>query len=352
MLESFSYARPGSTGLLTTTLLGEELSGNDRVPVARARIGAATITLQNEADGSYINDRHPADYPDSGDPVGDKHVIVASGSPGVVLGTSDVSIDATTGALAWRWMPEDTTVANSDTVDVAEYLATIEITHADTGTPSTFDRKIFAQHRIRIPVRPALCVPADVFAQLGGFTRASEELLPLVEWCCEAVTDRFEEEYRRLIRKRQDTEYLYVGDDCTYALNLRRFPLDSITSVKESTSGDASPEAFENIEPLALNGFVPALSDTGRIGVLRRRTTPFLQDSIVEVKYSGGIARAAGDVPSSLRNAARRYAAFLVKHADKVGITSITAKDSSTTLYATDMPKDVAAVFETFRRFV
>lgn len=35
MLESFSYARPGSTGLLTTTLLGEELSGNDRVPVGK-----------------------------------------------------------------------------------------------------------------------------------------------------------------------------------------------------------------------------------------------------------------------------------------------------------------------------
>lgn len=343
MLESFSYVRPGSTGLFTTTLLGEEMSGNDRVPVALARIGAATITLQDESDGSYINDRGPT---------GEKHVIVDENAPGVVLSTADVAIDPTTGALAWRWMADDTAVANTDTVDVAEYLATIEVTHADTDTPTTFDRKIFAQHRIRIPVRPALCVPSDVFAQLGGFTRASEELLPLVEWCCEAVTDRFEEQYRRLVRKRQDTEYLYVGDDCTYALNLRRYPLDSIISVKESTSGVATPEAFEDIEPLDLAGFVPALSDTGRIGVLRRRSTPFLPDSIVEVKYSGGIARGAGDVPPSLRNAARRFAAFLVKHADKVGITSITAKDSSTTLYATDLPKDVAAVFETFRRFV
>lgn len=352
MLESFSYAKSGSTGLFTTTLLGEEMSGNDRVPVALARIGAATITLQNEADGSYVNGRHPANYPSSGSPAGAKHVIVAPGNPGVVLSTADVAIDATTGALAWRWMAEDTTVANADTVDVAEYLATIEVTHADTDAPSTFDRKIFAQHRIRIPVRPALCVPADVFGQLGGYTRASEELLPLVEWCCEAVTDRFEEEYRRLVRKRQDTEYLYVGDDCTYALNLRRYPLDSIISVKESTSGLATPEAFEDLESLDLTGFVPALSDVGRIGVLRRKTTPFLLNSIVEVKYSGGIATGAGDVPPSLRNAARRFAAFLVKHADKVGITSITAKDSSTTLYATDMPKDVQAVFETFRRFV
>lgn len=352
MLESFIYARPRSTGLFTTTLLGEEMSGNDRVPVALDRIGSATITLQNEADGSYVNDRHPADYPNNGDPVGAKHVIVAEGDPGVVLSTSDVEIDPTTGALSWSWMAEDTTVANENTVDVAEYLATIEVTHADTDTPDVFDRKIFAQHRIRIPVRPALCVPADVFGQLGGFTRASEELLPLVEWCCEAVTDRFEEEYRRLVRKRQDTEYIYVGDDCTYALNLRRYPLDEIISVKESTSGDASPEAFEDIESLDLSGFVPALSDVGRIGVLRRRKTPFLPDSIVEVNYSGGIARGTGDVPPSLRNAARRFAAFLVKHADKVGITSIAAKDSSTTLYATDMPKDVEAVFETFRRFV
>lgn len=352
MLESFSYAPPGSTGLFTTTLLGEEMSGNERVAVARARIGAATITLQNEADGSYINERHPADYPNSGDPAGGKHVIVASGSPGAIVGTADVSIDATTGALAWRWMAADTAVTNQSMIDVAEYLATIEVTHADTTATTTFDRKIIAKHRIRIPVRPALCVPADVFAQLGGFTRASEELLPLVEWCCEAVTDRFEEEYRRLVRKRQDTEYLYVDDDCTYALNLRRFPLDSIISVKESTSGSATPEAFADLEPLDLSGFLPALSDVGQIGVLRRRSTPFLPNSIVEVKYSGGIARATGDVPPSLRNAARRFAAFLVKHADKVGITSITAKDSSTTLYATDMPKDVQAVFETFRRFV
>ncbi len=76
MLDSWSYAQPGSTGLFTTTLLGEEMSGNDRVPVALARIGAATITLQNEADGAYVNGRHPANYPSSGSPVGAKHVIV------------------------------------------------------------------------------------------------------------------------------------------------------------------------------------------------------------------------------------------------------------------------------------
>lgn len=350
MLESFCYCHQGSTGLFTTTLLGEELSGNDRVPVARARIGAATIALQNEADGSYINDRHPADYPDSGDPVGDKHVIVAEGSPGVVVGTSDVAIDATTGALAWRWMPEDTTVADSETVDVAEYLATIEITHADTTAATTFDRKIFAQHRIRIPVRPALCVPADVFGQLQW--NLKDELLPLVEFCCEAVTDRFEQEYNRLVRKRPDTEYLYVDDDCTWALNLRRFPLESITSVKEIVSGDASAAAFASVSSLDLTEFLPPLSDVGQIGVLRRRSTPFTPGSVVEVKYTGGIARATGDVPASLRNAAKRFAAFLVKHADKIGITSITAKDSTTTLMATDIPKDVQSVFDQWRRFV
>jgi len=33
---------------------------------------------------------------------------------------NEVKIDATTGALAWRWAPADTTVANEATVDVAE----------------------------------------------------------------------------------------------------------------------------------------------------------------------------------------------------------------------------------------
>ncbi len=349
MLDSFSYAKPGSTGVFSTTLLGEEVSGNDRVAVSLARIGAATITLRSERDGAYVNHRHPAGYPTGSDPVGTKHVIV--GTPGVVVSTADVKIDATTGALSWSWMAEDTAVENQDVVDLAEYLMTIEVTHATVDAPSTFNRKIFASHRIRIPIRPALCAPSDVFAQLGGFTIASEQLLPLVEWCCEAVTDRFEDEYRRLVRLRSDTEYIYVRDDCTYSLNLRRFPLRSIESVKECVSGDSSPEAFADLDPLELTDFVPPGSDVGRWGFLRRKSRPFSPGSVVEVKYTGGIARATGAVPPSLRNAARRFAAFLVKHADKVGITAITAKDSSTTLYATDMPDDVRNAFDQWRRF-
>lgn len=342
-LDSFAYVRPGQTGELTTTLLGTEMSGNDRVPVALNRIGGAWITLQSEGDATYINDREP--------PAGDKHVIVDPENTGVVLASSDVAIDATTGALKWRWMTEDTAVANQDVVDVVEYLATITINHADTTAPSTFDRWIYATHRLRIPVRPALCVPSDVFQQMGGFTQASEQLLPMVEWACEAVTDRFEQETERLVRHRRDTEYLYVDDDGPFSLNLRRFPLTSIVSVKELSSGEAIPEAFEDVDPIPLSEFLPPASDVGKIGVLRRRSR-FTPRSVVEVVYEGGIAQATGSMPPSLRNAGRRFAAFLVKHADKVGITSITAKDSSTTLYATDMPDDVRHVYRSFRRLV
>jgi len=45
-LESSSYAKAGSTGLFTTTLLVEEVDGSGvRIPVTLAQISTATITL-------------------------------------------------------------------------------------------------------------------------------------------------------------------------------------------------------------------------------------------------------------------------------------------------------------------
>lgn len=336
MLDSFAYCRPGSTGLLETTLLGEELSGTARVPVALARIGSASITLENEADGTYVNTRSPGDTP------GAKHVIVAAGSPGVVLATSDVKIDATSGALAWRWMAEDTAVANPDTVDVVEYLASIAVNHSDSATPSVFDRWIYATHRLRIPVRPALCVPADVFRQLEW--KMSEEKLPLIEFLCEAVTDRFEEEYQRLVRLRSETEVITIDDHTTWSVNLRRFPIVSVQSVKESSTGD-----FTGVTALSATDLsTPA---QGRIGALRHRTRPFTKGDL-QVTYTGGIAKSTGAVPPALRNAATRLAAFLAKRAQDIGLTQVTAKDSSVSIFATDMPKDVEHVFDQWRRLL
>ncbi|HIJ66810.1 MAG TPA: hypothetical protein HPP51_00805 [Planctomycetes bacterium] len=166
-----------------------------------------------------------------------------------------------------------------------------------------------------------ICTLADVKTRLGITETDSDELLNRIIAGIEQYFNSYT--YRVLILNSTDATEYYTG--CGDHIHLKRYPVKSITSIKESIDYD-----FDNATALTSNTDYRLLGG-GKDGIIYRMYGEFYStpDS-VQVVYAGGYV-AAGQtpgegetsVPDDLREAAIEQASFLFKRKNDIGLASV-----------------------------
>jgi hypothetical protein len=172
-----------------------------------------------------------------------------------------------------------------------------------------------------------ICTLSDIKERLGLADTANDVALTRI---IEGIGSLFDSYTGRslIITAADITEY-YTG--CGPSLQIRRFPIVSITSTKESIDYKFGDDSF-----LVVNTDYRIITG-GRFGIIQRLWTNWLDlpDSI-EVIYRGGYCSAdvvpgEGEtaLPSDLREAAIEQATFLWKRKDDLGLSSVSAEGGS-----------------------
>jgi hypothetical protein len=172
-----------------------------------------------------------------------------------------------------------------------------------------------------------ICTLSDIKDRLGivvtDYDAAISRIINGVESLFDSYTGR-----SLIITAADITEY-YTG--CGPSLQVRRFPIVSLTSIKESISYefDAGSLLITDQDYRIITG--------GKFGIIQRLWTGWLDvpDSI-EVIYRGGYCSAdvvpgEGEtaLPSDLREAAIEQAIFIWKRKDDLGLSSVSAEGGS-----------------------
>ncbi len=285
----------GATGDFSATLKDE-----DDVAISLASISALTLTLKNATTGTVINSRSAQN----------------------VLNANNVTVHATTGALLWEIQPADTTLEVSSE-SVEEHTAEFELTWA-----SGKKQKHVHVLRCQRTTHTALCVFDDV--KLWAKDIADSNQL-FVERLIDAFTKRAENESHRAWRKATVTEYFTTRSGQSQ-IRLSRFPVDSITSIKESTNGD-----FSTATAMASTNY---FLDSSR-GIVRLRSLTFTEGpGAVQVVYTGGLARDVFAVPADLRQAAAKQVAFEFQRKKQLGVVSMSTEGASVSM---ELERDLLA---------
>ena len=175
--------------------------------------------------------------------------------------------------------------------------------------------------------------------------RSSER--QFIEFLIDSVSARAEGETARKFRRATRTETFSV-DAWQRQIRVKAFPIESVTSIKESVTGQ-----FSNTSPLLATEY--DWSVLGHKGVIERRSGNrydgltnfgFLEGvGSVQVVYVGGYRDVAA-VPWDLRDAVATQVAYMHQRKDSLGISgeSVDGKSISYAM-AMDLLPSVQAVF-------
>lgn len=296
-----SYARldAGETGKFTGTL-----KDSDGVVIPLSAISTFTLTLTDAATGGTVNSRSAQD----------------------VLNANNVTVNSTTGAVAWSIQAADTALVSSGAT-AEEHVAAFTCTFS--GGVLKFEHRIFCSS-----VRE-LCTFDDVGLQRPNPADADRSY---IEFLIDAFTRQVETMTSRLIRVRSRTE-LFSPCYGQRAVQLAAYPVESITSVKESLDGDFSTATAYDAD----NYYADAN------GILRMRWRPFFEGiGSLQVVYTGGIARDVSAVPADLRLAAARQVAYISQRRSTLGVMSESVGGQSVSTFAEDLLPDVKRVVESY----
>ena len=155
---------------------------------------------------------------------------------------------------------------------------------------------------------------------------------------------------RTLLQPAADVTEYYAG--LSQYLQLNRFPIISITSIKESMSRD-----FDSADALTADNYWQ--SNGGKNGILFCRTNRWMamSDSI-QVIYRGGFAAAGEEpgegeiaLPPEIREAAIMQATFIYKRRDDIGLSGVGFEGGSMSKFqAMNLLPDVEDVLKQYRR--
>lgn len=313
--------RVGSTGRYSANL-----QKDDGTYITEAAIDSATIDLEDEATGTAIRDG----------------VTIHNGTAAV----GDFDFTDTTDAdgnnitvMGWHIQASDVAIQTSGNTRES-HLAKFTINYTDGSESKTII------HRVRLDCIDivGLCTFEDVIEYLPGVTDESEVSRPLIDQQIEAMTERMELLCRRRFPKSTaaapTTEVFSPGPRET-SLWLERYPVDSITSVKEASDG-----AFAGATAVDADDYYV----TPR-GILRLRGGFFMQGmGSVQVIYAGGLYRQVGAAPMDIRHACARQVAAMWSQRSNLGVSAVSMGGASTTRFITDMLPDVEAVLAKYKR--
>lgn len=318
--ESQGRITVGSTGRWSGYLWKD-----DGTYVTEAAITSATIDLEDAASGTMIRDG----------------VVVHNGS--TAQGDFDVTdttveidgVDTNVTVIGWHIQATDVALQGSSTTRES-HVATFTINYADGSEAKTIVHK----HRLECVDTLGACTVNDVLDQLVN-VQEDEASRDLIERMIEATTARFERECRRSFRTATETEVLSPSRG-QKSLWLKRYPISSVTSLKEDTSGDFTIATVFDPDDYYVN------SERGRIDL--RRHDFVAGKGSVQVVYNGGLYAEVGACPLDLRDACARQVAFLWEGRSRLGVSSQSIGGTSTTRYATDLLPDVQAVLAQYKR--
>lgn len=287
---SFARYKAYTTGLYSGTIIDEN---GDPIPISN--INSLTLTVTDVMTGLTINSRSNQN----------------------VLNSNNVTVNNTTGAVNWSIQVGDTTPASTLTgyrEHVAEFTCTYEAT-----------KVVKWEHRMRIISFLPLCTVEDVETYIGVIDETEQ---PLIEMMIEQFTARAETECdRKFLRVVDEIEY-FSPKGPTNKLRVKRYPIESVSEIIESPIGDWTMTPFISTD----YGIV------ANEGLIRLRDVNFeYGEQTVRVKYTGGLAREAGGVPSDLRFACCRQVVFWLQRKRQIGVTTISVARGGKEVFVSDM---------------
>jgi hypothetical protein len=194
-----------------------------------------------------------------------------------------------------------------------------------------------------------ICTLADVKDRIGltvtDYDGVINRILSGIEYIFNESTQR------TLILNSVDVTEYYTGGG-PY-LQLTRYPVKSITSIKEAVDYD-----FDNAVALVADTDYRLVA-AGKKGLIYRPYTSWLElPDVTQVIYKGGFVAAgqtAGSgetaMPADLREAAIEQAAYFYKHKDDIGLSSASFKGESFNKFADiNLLPMVEAILKNYKR--
>lgn len=229
------------------------------------------------------------------------------------------------------------TAAPAAGYEVNQWLVDGEVVHVGGSSHTLID--VIANHTISVTfsiiATRHLCTLTDVKTRLG--IEDKPDFDTIINSIITGIDGMFDNYCGRpLLMNSEDVTEEYSSEDCREYLLFNRYPIISITSIKEASDYD-----FENATALVLNtDYRP--SNKGLNGIIYRISDYWLAgDGVIESKYRGGYC-GAGETPSQgeyalpaeLREAAITQAIFLFKRKDDIGLSSVSSQGGSISKFA------------------
>jgi|GEM_PF-703485 len=195
-----------------------------------------------------------------------------------------------------------------------------------------------------------LCTLADVRTRLGYPTTTTDDD-DMIYDAIRGVSAQFDSYCNRtlLLNATAATETYDGGGEL---LVVKRYPIVSVTSVKEATDYD-----FDNADALTVNSAYRLMEEKGIIASLNGR---FITGAdVVQVVYTGGYVAPSDTVgtgetalPDDIREAAIEQVSFLVKRKDDIGLTAVSAQGVNITKFSPiDLLPNVKRILNKYRRW-
>ncbi len=194
-----------------------------------------------------------------------------------------------------------------------------------------------------------ICTLADVKDRLGLTDTDYDQMINRIIVGIEAVFDGFTN--RQLIVPAADVTEYYTA--CGPQLQLNRWPIVSITSIKQAVDYD-----FASADALTANAGY-RLVNAGKNGIVYRMYTAWLIiPDCIQIIYRGGYTSAGqtpgtGEtaMPNDLREAAIEQASFIFKRKDDIGLAGVSAEGGSISKFsAIKLLPMVEQVLKKYRR--
>jgi len=312
MSESQAEIGAGATGRWSGYL-----KKDDGTRIGAGNVTAMTATHINAATGTALNSRS------------DQNILGAgAGANDFDLTDTSVNIDGTSTdvtILGWHIQAADSELeVTSPDVDGESHPCLMKVTYTDGLETKVLEHT----HRLECVDTLGLCTYADVAAIIKGADQDEHKML--IESWIRMVSRRVERKTGRKLRK-ATTNTTQVLSPQMYAthLDLDRYPIDAIDSIKEDIEGDFAGATSVD------TGAYYANSRLGRVE-FRRRAVLAGRGS-VQVTYTGGLYRETGAVPADLRFAVARQVAFMVQRKDMLGASSVSLGGESVGNIEVDM---------------
>lgn len=259
---------------------------SDGVTIPGTSISAITLTLTDSATGAVVNSRSAQD----------------------VKGVNNGDLTSG-GVFTWAIQPGDTTPLSgaSASEHVAEFSATYtSASQAGTQVAKLTHRLICFAGGYALP----FCSFQDVEAMLPGVDDTHRLLIELL---VDSFTRRVERDTGRLFRRKVGEVEVFSAERGQTTIRAKRWPIESVTSLKESIDGVFSGgDVFDPSEFAVLDE-----------GLIRLRWRRFMEGvGSIQLTYTGGIARDSGTVPSDAKLIAAQQVSHWFQHKDSPGIQS------------------------------